>query len=89
MFSIRETGLANLHIITSQSDLQYNDVKDTLILRKIFKYCDMNKFYDYIIMMAFSFGLLIAMMTGIINRKMGFGLVVAYAVYLVSSFVFN
>ena len=44
-------------------------------------------FYDYIIMMAFSFGLLVAMMTGIINRKMGFGLVVAYAIYLISSFM--
>lgn len=46
-------------------------------------------FYDYVIMMAFSFGLLITMMTGIINRKMGIGLVIAYVIYLVSSFVFN
>ncbi len=46
-------------------------------------------FYDYVIMMAFSFGLLIAMMTGIINRKMGFGLVIAYVIYLVSSFLLN
>ena len=43
-------------------------------------------FYDYTIMMAFSFGLLIAMMTGVINRKIGFGLAIAYVVYLASSF---
>lgn len=46
-------------------------------------------FYDYVIMIAFSFGLLITMMTGIINRKMGIGLVIAYVIYLVSSFVFS
>ena len=43
-------------------------------------------FYDYTIMMAFSFGLLIAMMTGVINRKIGFGLAIAYVAYLASSF---
>ncbi len=46
-------------------------------------------FYDYLIMMAFSFGLLIAMMTGIITRKMGFGLVIAYVIYLISGFLLN
>lgn len=46
-------------------------------------------FHDYVIMIAFSFGLLIAMMTGVINRKMGLGLAVAYVVYLASNFLFN
>ena len=46
-------------------------------------------FYDYIIMIAFSFGLLLAMMTGIIDRKIGIGLSVAYIIYLASSFLFE
>ena len=46
-------------------------------------------FYDYIIMIAFSFGLLIAMITGVINRKIGLGLVAAYVIYLISSFLSN
>lgn len=46
-------------------------------------------FFDYIIMIAFSFGLLFTMMTGIITRKIGFGLVMAYVIYLVSSFMLN
>jgi cation:H+ antiporter len=44
-------------------------------------------FYDYIIMIAFSFTLLITMITGLINRNMGIGLVAAYLVYLASSFL--
>ena len=43
-------------------------------------------FYDYTIMTAFSFGLLIAMMIGVINRKIGFGLAIAYVAYIASSF---
>ena len=46
-------------------------------------------FYDYVIMIAFSVGLLIAMMKGVINRKIGIILVAAYVIYLASSFVFN
>jgi cation:H+ antiporter len=46
-------------------------------------------FYDYAVMIAFSFGLLVAMITGVINRKMGIGLTIAYAIYLASSFVFD
>jgi cation:H+ antiporter len=46
-------------------------------------------FYDYVIMIAFSFALLITMITGLINRNMGIGLVAAYLVYLASSFLLN
>jgi chromosome partitioning protein len=49
IYSIRETGLSNLHIITSQSELQYSDVKDPFILAKIIKFCELNKFYDFIL----------------------------------------
>ena len=44
-------------------------------------------FYDYAIMMGFSMGLLIAMMTGIVTRKIGFLFVVSYVIYLVSGFL--
>lgn len=44
-------------------------------------------FYDYLIMMAFSFGLLIVMLRGVITQKMGIGLAVAYVIYLASSFM--
>lgn len=44
-------------------------------------------FYDYAIMMAFSFGLMIAMIKGVINRNMGIVLTVAYMMYLVSGFL--
>jgi len=49
MYSIRETGLSNLHIITSQSELQYNDVRDPFILAKIIKFCDLSRFYDFVL----------------------------------------
>ncbi|MCA9819637.1 MAG: calcium/sodium antiporter [Nitrosarchaeum sp.] len=46
-------------------------------------------FYDYAIMMGFSVGLLIAMMTGIVTRKIGFAFVASYVIYLVSGFLLN
>ena len=46
-------------------------------------------FYDYAIMMGFSAGLLIAMMTGIVTRKIGFAFVASYVIYLVSGFLLN
>ena len=49
MYSIRETGLSNLHIITSQKELQHNDVKDPFILAKIIKFNDLGRFYDFIL----------------------------------------
>jgi cation:H+ antiporter len=44
-------------------------------------------FYDYLIMMAFSLGLLIVMLRGVITKKMGMGLAAAYVIYLASSFM--
>lgn len=45
-------------------------------------------FYDYIIMIAFSLSLLLAMRSRYIGRKIGMGLVTAYVVYLIASFMF-
>ena len=44
-------------------------------------------FYDYAIMIAFSLGLFIAMIKGVITRNMGIALTVAYMIYLVSGFM--
>ncbi|MGD9201327.1 MAG: ParA family protein [Chitinispirillia bacterium] len=49
LYSIRETGLSNLHIITSQSTLKYTDVRDPFILVKIIKFYDLDRFYDFIL----------------------------------------
>jgi len=46
-------------------------------------------FYDYAIMVAFSFGLLIAMIKGIITKNIGIALTVAYMIYLVSGFLLD
>ncbi len=45
-------------------------------------------YYDYIIMIAFSLSLLLAIHSRHITRKIGIGLVFAYAVYLITSFLF-
>ncbi len=49
MHSIRETGLKNLHIVTSQSGLCSTEVKDPFILQKTVLFCALYKFYDYIL----------------------------------------
>ncbi|MCY4490404.1 MAG: calcium/sodium antiporter [Thaumarchaeota archaeon] len=41
--------------------------------------------YDYIIMIVFSMTLFLGMISGVINKKMGIGLVIAYCAYLASS----
>ena len=41
--------------------------------------------YDYTIMIAFSMALFLGMISGVINKKMGIGLVIAYCAYLASS----
>ena len=41
-------------------------------------------FYDYAIMVAFSIALFFGLASGVINRKVGIGLVIAYSAYLVS-----
>ena len=46
-------------------------------------------FVDYAIMIAFSFGLLVAMIKGVIGKKVGIGLATAYVIYLVSGFALN
>ena len=43
-------------------------------------------FVDYGIMIAFSLALFVALKSGIIDRKIGIGLVIAYVAYLVTSF---
>ncbi len=45
-------------------------------------------FYDYIIMIAFSLSLLLAIRSRYVGRKIGIGLVIAYVVYLIASFMF-
>lgn len=42
-------------------------------------------FIDYAIMIGFSLVLFLALKTGVINRKIGIGLIFAYALYLISS----
>lgn len=42
-------------------------------------------FVDYAIMIGFSLVLFLALKTGVINRKIGIGLIFAYALYLISS----
>lgn len=49
MLSIRETGIANLHVVTSQSELGSYDVKDPFILQKTFLYCTLYKYYDFVL----------------------------------------
>jgi chromosome partitioning protein len=49
MQSIRETGIANLHIITSPSELGSYDVKDPFILQKTFLFCSLSRFYDFVL----------------------------------------
>lgn len=49
MHSIRETGLKNLHIVTSQSGLCSSEVKDHFILQKTFLFCALYKFYDFVL----------------------------------------
>ena len=41
--------------------------------------------YDYIIMIVFSMTLFLGMISGVINKKIGIGLVIAYCAYLASS----
>lgn len=49
MHSIRETGLKNLHIVTSQNGLGSSEVKDPFILQKTFLFSALYKFYDFIL----------------------------------------
>ena len=44
-------------------------------------------FYDYVIMIGFSFGLMIAMMKKIITKKMGLSFSLLYVVYILSEFL--
>ncbi len=48
MRSIRKTGLLNLHIVTSNSELCTNDIKDPYILQKTIVFCSLHRFYDFI-----------------------------------------
>lgn len=49
MHSIRETGVHNLHLITSESELCSAEVKDPFILQKTILYCALYRYYDFII----------------------------------------
>jgi len=45
-------------------------------------------YVDYLVMIAFVLALFAVMKTGLITRKIGIGLTVSYAAYMVSSFLF-
>ncbi len=47
--TIRKTEIANLHIITSSSSLCESDILDVLFLKKSISACNLEKFYDYIL----------------------------------------
>jgi chromosome partitioning protein len=47
--AIRETDIAMLHIITSESALQNDAIHDPFLLQKSMKYMKLQRFYDYIL----------------------------------------
>jgi chromosome partitioning protein len=47
--AIIETKLRNFHIIPSHAELSGHDIKDPYILRKVFEYCSLGRFYDYVL----------------------------------------
>jgi chromosome partitioning protein len=47
--SIRHTGLANLHIVTSSRELCDADVADVHFLRRVIDACDLGRFYDFVL----------------------------------------
>lgn len=49
MQSIRETGLKNLHLISSQNGLYSSEIKDPFILQKTMLYNTLYKYYDYVL----------------------------------------
>ncbi|MBN1983086.1 MAG: ParA family protein [Chitinivibrionales bacterium] len=48
MHSIRETGVKNLHIISSQKEMSSADIHDPSILQQAIAFCGLNRFYDFI-----------------------------------------
>ncbi|MDR0330716.1 MAG: ParA family protein, partial [Chitinispirillales bacterium] len=49
MDAIIETKLRNFHIIPSHAELSGHDIKDPFILDKVFEYCSLGRFYDYVL----------------------------------------
>ena len=47
--AIRQTGLPNLHIVTSSRELCDADVPNVRFMRQVLDACDLGRFYDYVL----------------------------------------
>lgn len=47
--AIRHSEIENLHIITSSNQLCESDIKNVRLLRNIFSTCNLDRFYDYVL----------------------------------------